>query len=91
MYGKIIDGAFVAAPKKLIIGGNQVWNAPAAEYAALGWKPVTFTDPPAAPDGYYYQCGWEETEDAIVETWTLEEFQGDDYDAAGRILMGVEE
>ena len=71
MYGKIIDGELQYAPNKLIINDTQVWNAPSEDYLAQGWKEVIFTEPPEAPIGYYYESGWEEDGNAIVQTWTL--------------------
>lgn len=71
MYAKLIDSALRIAPKKLPGDGVIVYNPPAEMYAAQGWKPVTFTDAPEAPAGYYYESGWEEQADAIVQTWTL--------------------
>lgn len=91
MYGRLIDGDLLLAPKKLTIGEVQVWNAPTEEYIAQGWLPVTFVDCPAAPDGFFYVSAWQETDEEILQTWTLEEYQGEDYAEAGRILMGVEE
>lgn len=81
MYGKLIDGNLQIAPKKLPGDGTIVYNPPAEMYLAQGWKPVQFTDEPEAPSGYYYESGWEEQSDAIVQTWTLVELP-DDIDEA---------
>ena len=92
MYGKLIDGALQSAPKRLIIDDTQVWNASAEAYLAQGWKPVTFTDAPEAPSGYYYESGWDEQTDAIVQTWTLTELPDDidEYEAYQIIVGGAE-
>lgn len=90
MYAKLIDGNLRIAPKKLIINDSQVWNASAEDYLAQGWLKVIFTDSPEAPAGYYYESGWEEENDTIVQTWTLME----DVPSAEELLniiMGVEE
>lgn len=71
MYGKLIDGVLQIAPRKLPGDGVIVYNPPAEMYLAAGYKPVTFTDAPEAPSGYYYESGWEEQNEAIVQTWTL--------------------
>ena len=71
MYGKLIDNELQFAPKVLPGEGVNVWNPPAEMYLAQGWKPVVFTDEPEAPSGYYYESGWEEQTDEIVQTWTL--------------------
>lgn len=81
MYAKLIDGALHIAPKKLPGDGVIVYNPPAEMYLAQGWKPVTFTDAPEAPSGYYYESGWEEQDDAIVLVWTLAPLP-DDIDEA---------
>lgn len=81
MYAKLIDGALQIAPKKLPGDGTIVYNPPAEMYLAAGYKPVTFTDAPEAPEGYYYESGWEETAEAIVQTWTLTPLP-DDIDGA---------
>lgn len=81
MYAKLIDGALTIAPKKLSGDGVIVYNPPESMYRAQGWKPVTFVDPPEAPSGYYYESGWEEQTDSIVQTWTLTPLP-DDIDEA---------
>lgn len=81
MYAKLIDGALTAAPKKLPGDGVIVYNPPAEMYAAAGYKPVQFTEMPEAPSGYYYESGWEEQDDAIVQVWTLTPLP-DDIDEA---------
>lgn len=81
MYAKLIDDALTIAPKKLNGEGVIVYNPPAEMYLEQGWKPVTFVDPPEAPSGYYYESGWEEQTDAIMQTWTLTPLP-DDIDEA---------
>lgn len=81
MYGKLIDGNLQSAPSKLSGEGVIIYNPPAEMYLERGWKPVTFTEPPEAPVDYYYESGWEEGEDAIVQTWTLTPLP-DDIDEA---------
>ena len=92
MYGKLIDGNMRIAPKRLPGDGTIVYNPPAEIYIAAGYKPVTFNPMPDAPRGYYYESGWEETEDAIVQTWTLVELPDDvDETEAWEILFGGDE
>lgn len=81
MYGKLIDGELQIAPKKLNGDGVVVYNPPAEMYLERGWKPMQYTDMPEAPVGYYYESGWEEQTDAIVQTWTLTPLP-DDIDEA---------
>lgn len=91
MYAKLIDGELRIAPKKLIINDTQVWNASVEDYLAQGWLPVIFTEMPEAPDGYYYEGGWEEEDNTIVQTWTLVELPEPDAEEALAILLGEEE
>lgn len=81
MYAKLFEGNLQIAPKKLNGDGVVVYNPPESMYREQGWKPVTFTDEPEAPSGYYYESGWEEQADAIVQTWTLTPLP-DDIDEA---------
>lgn len=90
MYAKLIDGVLQIAPKKLPGDGVIVYNPPESMYREQGWKPVQYTDPPEAPSGYYYESGWEEQTDAIVQVWTLTPLPDDidDAEAYGIIFGG---
>ena len=81
MYAKLIDGELHRAPNKLPGDGVTVFNPPAEMYRAAGYKPVQFTTSPDAPEGYEYESGWDEQDDAIIQTWTLVEIP-DDIDEA---------
>lgn len=50
-------------------------NNPSAEkLLELGYKPVTYTDPPTEfPDGQHYESAWQETSTEIVQVWNLVE------------------
>ena len=77
MYGKLIDDAVSIAPKGVI----------------EGYKPIVFVNKPEAPNGYYVESGWKETDEAIIQTWTLLELPEDLADKAEAydILTGVTE
>lgn len=82
MYAKLLEsGQLQIAPKKLPGDGVTVWNPPDAMYRAAGWKPVEFVEAPEAPEGFYYEPGWEERADRIIQTWTLVQ-EPDDIDEA---------
>lgn len=81
MYAKLIDGQLRRAPRKLPGDGVVVYNPPAEMYLAAGYKPVTFTESPEAPEGFYYEPGWEEQEDSVVQIWKLVK-EPDDIDEA---------
>lgn len=62
MFGKIVSGYLESAKE----------NLPTKEdYLAAGYKEVNLTPQPKSPSGYCYDVGWEEQNDAIVQTWTL--------------------
>lgn len=81
MYAKLTGDSIVFAPKKLNGDGVVVYNPPTEMYLAQGWKPVRYTDPPEVPEGFYYESGWEEQGDAIMQAWTLTPLP-DDIDEA---------
>lgn len=89
IYGKLIDGAIVYAPRKLTtVDGCTVYNPPAELLIAQGYKPVICSSAPEVEEGFVAAEGWEETEEAIVQTWHAEP-EGDIPDAeALEILMG---
>lgn len=94
MYGKLINGELNVAPKKLSGDGVTVWNPPIEMYLIRGWKPIVFTDlPNDPPTGYYYEEGWEEQSDAIVQTWTLTPLPDDidEVEAYNIIFGGADE
>ncbi len=92
MYGKIENHNLIIAPKRLIVGDTQVYNAPASAYAEQGWLPVVYTDAPNPPEGYTYESGWAEQDNQIVQTWTLAELPEEEMSAeeALEILLGGE-
>lgn len=92
MYAKLIDGALNIAPKKLPGDGTVVYNPPAEMLLVAGYKPVTFTDEPEAPEGFYYESDWEEQPEAIVQTWTLTPLPNDidEVEAYDIIFGGTE-
>lgn len=81
MYAKLIDGVISYAPKHIAIGDNNIWNASAEQMLSVGYKLVVFSDTPEAPEGFYYELGWDETETEIIQTWTLTPLP-DDIDPA---------
>lgn len=71
-YAKLIDGNPFFAPNPILHAGLWYGNPPAEVYTAEGYKPVTYTDPPQTEPGYIAVPGWTETDEAIVQTWTVE-------------------
>lgn len=70
MYGKLIDGALLYAPKKLNGDGVVVYNPPVKMYREQGWKEV-ITDHQEPPEGYYFEEEWVEKETTIEIKRTL--------------------
>lgn len=57
-----------------------------------GYKPVTMTEPPEAPEGYHAAFYWKEENEAFVQTWEIVPTVDDvDDSEALNILLGVEE
>lgn len=70
MYGKLIDGVFFYAPKKLNGDNVVVYNPPAKMYREQGWK-VVIDDEQEPPEGYYFIEEWVENETTIEKKRTL--------------------
>ena len=90
MYAKLLEsGQLQIAPKKLPGDGVVVYNPPAEMYLEAGWKPVEFVEAPEATEGFYYESGWEEQAESIVQTWTLvQELDEIDEAEAFNIIFG---
>ena len=90
-YAKLINYRLVYGPNPIVVGDRQIGNPPDEVYAEQGYKVVQYTDPPEVEPGYIAVPGWEETDNAIVQTWTIEE-EPDEVDAerAMDILFGGE-
>ena len=95
-------GAISAKEISLIAADSIGWNKNTTytvikKLEAKGFKPMIYSEPPEAPEGFQYEDSWEEHEDEIVQIWNLVEIpflegdNNDNYAQAGRILMGVEE
>lgn len=90
-YAKLNDNYPQYAPNPILHNGLWYGNPPASVYEAEGYKPVTYTEPPQTEPGYIDVPQWVETEEEIVQTWTVEE-EPDEVDAerALEILFGEE-
>lgn len=90
MYARLDGGRLIRAPKMLDVEKNHVYNPTPAQLTAAGYKPVTYTDPPEAPEGWEYVPGWEDHGENIVQTWTLQELPPEEPTAEEllEILLG---
>lgn len=90
-YAKLIEGAISFAPNPVLHDGLWYGNPPDEVYKEEGYKPVTYTDMPIAPEGYYCEEKWTESENSIIQSWELIEIPPetdvDPYEAM-QILFG---
>ncbi len=94
MYAKLLNGAFIPAPRKLKLNDTIVFNPSEVQLALEGYKPVTYTPMPTVESGFYAESGWEDNGESIVQTWTVLEEPADmdiPDEEAFSILMGVNE
>ena len=82
-YARLNGDKLVYAPNILVMGDEQIINAPPEVYASRGWLPVIKTNSPQAEDGYYYEPYYSESDGAIVQRWEKHEIPDvateDDY------------
>ena len=89
-YAKVVNGDLLYAPRTLSTESVVVYNPMPELLIAQGYRPVQYTQRPEAEAGYVAVPGWTETEDAVIQLWTLEP-EGDISDAeALGILLGGE-
>lgn len=77
MYGKIVEGRLIAAPKMIKDGGTITYNPPIDILLRLGYLPVVNVPCPEAPEGYYYEHSWTELDGTITDVWTLTKLPDD--------------
>ena len=102
MYGKLTEGKIIHAPSSVIYGDKRIINPTEDVLLSLGYYPITHTAPPVTEDGYRAVGGWEQTENEIVRTWTIEQYTEEqsmeeriknleEELRAAKILLGVSE
>lgn len=90
-YAKLIANYPKFAPNPILHAGLWYGNPPSEIYEAEGYKPVTYTEPPQTEPGYIAVPQWVETEEEIVQTWTVEEEPDEiSEERAYRIITGEE-
>lgn len=77
MYGKIINGSFVVAPKKIITEDSTIYNPSVSMLESLGYKYVMQTPMPVL-DGYFYTPKYTESDDNITQSWEQHEEELDE-------------
>lgn len=93
MYGRLDNGVFRPAPRRIDLDDAQIYNPTAAQYEAAGYLPVRQTAAPTAPDGYEAFYEWQEQDGQIVQVWTLRpaEELDDDSPATASMLAATED
>ena len=90
-YAKLVNNYPSFAPNPILHENTWVGNPPNEVYEEEGYKPVIYNDMPIAPEGYYYEEKWTESENSIIQSWELIEIPPetdvDPYEAM-QILFG---
>jgi hypothetical protein len=67
MFGKIVNGVFIYAPKIL----NGKINPSEATLREAGFLPVVFSEAPKVEDGFVLDCKWVQEPDRITQKWQV--------------------
>ena len=89
-YAKLIDGQIQFVSRKLAVGEYVVYNPTQEMFTEAGYKPISYTESLEVEPGYIAVSGWTETDEAIVQTWTIEPEGDIPHDEALAILLGGE-
>lgn len=90
-YAKLINSSPVYDPNPILVNDFRIGNPLASLLLEQGYKPVTYTEAPQTEPGYRAVETWTETDEAIVQGWTVEEVTELDGEEAMRMLFGEEE
>ena len=91
IYAKLVGGCPAYAPCQVLWRSCWVVNPHPEKLRELGYKPLVFTEQQAAPVGYDWIERWEETEEAIRQSWELKALPAEEElspSEALEILMG---
>lgn len=77
-YGKLENNQLRYAPNILLVGKEQIINAPADTYKSQGWLPIVNTEQPEAKEGFYYSPYYAEVDGSIVQQWEKHEIPATD-------------
>ena len=75
VYGKLVDGTFVKAPKRIKWHGYWVINPKPAKLIELGYKLLVADPYPTEdlPEGFFYKMVYTEDDSNIYRKWELVE------------------
>ena len=68
MYGKLVNGELLGAPRPIKTADGDVFTNDPSIYLANGYKPIILAEYPS--DGKNYIDSWTETETEITQIWT---------------------
>ena len=68
MYGKLVNGELLGAPRPIKTENGDVFTTDPALLLYYGYKPIITAEYPS--DGKYYIDSWAETETEITQIWT---------------------
>ena len=78
ILAKLIGGALSYAPRKIIIGGNTIFNPPDETLRSQGYKDVETVSAPAVSTQTQQAIPkWTEQEDKITQSWEIKPAQPD--------------
>lgn len=72
-YVKLIDGRLTYAPRKIKDGDTIVYNPTAEHLLPLGYKPLRIEPMPEVEEGYHLEPAYTETDNEVVQDWTVVE------------------
>lgn len=71
-YAKLINNELIYAPRKLNYQNSVIYNPSNELLLQEGYKPVTYTNYPSTEEGYIAVSSWQETENEILQVWSIE-------------------
>ena len=74
-YGKLENNQLCYAPNILVVGNEQIINAPAETYKVQGYLPIVKTDIPEADENCYYTPIYTESDGKIIQQWKKVEYE----------------
>lgn len=79
MYGKLVNGSFIKAPKRIKYNHKWVINPTSEKLIALGYKLLVSKEYPIdeTPEGFYWIPVYTEDESNIYREWEMVEIKED--------------
>lgn len=86
MLRKIINGKLTYPPRRIVLGGVQIFNPTQEQLMQAGWKTVTETPIPEDPasEGQHYEAQYTDDGDTITQSWMIVE--DEEVEPSGKTL-----